>query len=233
MLFSACENLTNNATPACDLYQASLDASGTVTSVQHLPTLSDATKYDRHPTLSSNLLRMFFLRGGTIYVSSRPNVLGTFSEPSIVATIDLPNSIDADPFLSRTNTLFFMRGPANQRSIHDAQVNETSIDGAQQLSAQLTGQLLDPVMADVEGNAESLLFIAKIEGVPPQRRIYTSERTGATWSALTEKYVDALNVTETSNFVNWASPDSCRVYFSRGGSLGGGFKIYVADRSPL
>lgn len=234
MLFSACDTLANNAVASCDIYQAALDAAGTVTSVQRLDTLSDPAQYDRHPTLATNLLRVFLTRQGTIHTASRSDTLGTFGAASPVASLDYDAGVfgDSDPFLSRGGTLFFMRGPGGaSRAVYYAQVNATSITGAQQLSPQLSGALLDPVMADVDGNAESLLFIAKNDA--GRRVIYTSERTGATWSALTNKYVAELNAATTSNFVNWATPDSCRLYFSRGTSLSGGFKIYVAERPPL
>lgn len=231
MLFSACDVAATNADRSCDLYSATLDVTGAVTFVQRQDVLSSDQAYDRHPTMSRDLLRMFFVRAGTLYTSSRTDALGTWGTPSVVATLDYDGGSgpgDADPFLSRAGNLFFMRGPTQARSVYYATVAATSISAATQLSPGLTGLLLDPVLADENGDPESLLFVARFEG--PHRVIYSAERTGAAWSGLTNKYIGSLNVASTSSFVNWVSPDGCQLYFSRGSNASADYKIYVAKR---
>ncbi len=227
LLFSACDS-PSNVDATCDIYQAALSA-GVVTDVKKVDALSSSSAFERHPTLSPDAKRVFLLRGPKIYTASRSDPLGPFGPPVVVDSLDIaPPVFDSDPFLARSGKLYFMRG-SGARTVHYATVSATAIDGARQLAADLVG--LDPIMADVGNEKESLLFLAKIEsGAQIRRVIYTSERSGATWSALGQKFVGAVNDANTSNFVNWVSKDACRLYFSRGTGVAGPFKIYVADR---
>lgn len=227
LYFSAC-NSDSNVDATCDIWQASMSA-GVATSVRKVDALSSSGIFERHPTLSPDGKRVFLLRGTRIHTAQRTDPLAAFPAPVPVDSLDIPSGsgqFDTDPFFGRSGKLYFMRGTNAVRTVHYATVGATGIDGARQLAADLTG--LDPVMADALGNAESLLFLAKLEG--GRRVTYTSERTGATWSALGPKLVAAINDAATSNFVNWVSPDGCRLYFSRGTAIAGPYRIYVSVR---
>ena len=226
LFFSAC-NSDSNVDATCDIWQANM-AAGSATNVRKVDSLSSGTIFERHPTLSPDGKRVFLLRGTRIHTAQRNDPLSAFPAPVVVDSLDIGGGaqFDTDPFLARSGKLYFMRGTASVRTVHYATVSATSIDAARQLAADLTG--LDPVMADVPGNAESLLFLAKIEG--GRRVTYTSERTGATRSTLGPRLVATLNDATTSNFVNWVSADGCRTYFSRGTAVAGPYRIYVAER---
>ena len=120
-----------------------------------------------------------------------------------------------------------MRGTTAVRKLHYVNVANSSITNPTQFH-DFTG--LDPVMADKD---EKLLFLAQLvnNGNAVQRQIRVAELSGATFSALSDKYVKALNDGgKTSNFVNWISKDGCHLYFSRGATINSSFKLYTAKR---
>lgn len=228
LFFSACGS-DSNTDPSCDIWQATM-TSGTASNVRKVDALSSTGAFERHPTLSPDGKRVFLLRGPRIYTAQRTDPLAAFPAPVVVDSLDLPAGgaqFDTDPFLGRSGKLYFMRGTASARTVHYATVAATGIDGARQLAADLSG--LDPVVADAPGAAESQLFLAKIES--GRRVTYSSDRSGATWSTLGQKYVGAINEATTSNFVNWVSADGCRLYFSRGTGVGGPYRIYYSERA--
>ena len=225
MFFSACQS-SENTDPSCDIYQGTMSG-GAVADVRRLDTLSSGNAFERHPTISNDAKRLFLLRGPRIFTASRTDPLAAFGAPVAVDSLDVTGGqFDTDPFLGRSGKLYFMRGTASPRVVHYATVSATSIDGARQLAPDLQG--LDPIVADVGNEKESLIFLAKVEN--GRRVVYTSERSGATWSALGQSYVGAINEATSSNFVNWVSADGCRLYFSRGQSVSGPFRIMQAER---
>jgi hypothetical protein len=229
MLFSGCGTIGSNTSAGCDIYQANLN-SGSVTSVARVDSLSSADGFDRHPTLSKDGKRLFLLRPpGRIYVTERASALGMFSAPTQVTSAPPTGESDTDPFIARDGKLYFGRGSAIHKPVHYAAVSATAIDTATALAGNLVG--IDPVMAN---ETADFLLLAEVTPFPivasSRRRMLVSERTGAAWSAPSEKYVAGLNVAMTSNFANWVSADGCRLYFSRGTSVGGGYKLMIATR---
>lgn len=82
-------------------------------------------------------------------------------------------------------------------------------------------------------------FVAPV--VSPDKLVFYGSANGRIWKATrltdtapfdTPAEVIELNDVAADQFPDWISPDGCRVYFHRTGSVSGGIEIYVAEKPP-
>jgi Tol biopolymer transport system component len=171
--------------------------------------------------------------GAHLYVSTRLSTLGSFGTPSLFAGINSVNTADTDdsPFFTADGSeLWFASNRARGAGSFDVYraVRIASGFGAAVAVPELNSASAE--LAPVLTADKLTVYFSSDRDGSGHFDISTSHRTNVADGFPAPTVVTELN-SSVNDFVDWSSPDNCRLYF-RSDRSGSG-DVYVAVRRPM
>ncbi|MFN0246864.1 MAG: TolB family protein [Kofleriaceae bacterium] len=208
---------------------AAFGALGAITAI-------NTTADERGGSLSTDGLALFFHSSRTgehdLYVSTRPNLAAPFGAPTSLGAGVNTADHDQTPSISADGqVLYFTRTPAagGASSIYRASAGPTGFTNATAIT-ELSASAASSVQPTLSADGLTIYFSSDRTGGAGSLDVWVATRP-----SLTAAFAQITNVTELNSdrfeFLDWISPDGCRVYFTSGRN-GGGWDTWQATR-PL
>lgn len=216
---------------AADIYTAQRASIGdTWKNVAEVPGVNGANA-DNDPSVSADMLTLYFARGGNIQRATRLDPQSTFGTPVAVPEL-ASGSNDFGPYLVDDGSmLYFSSARASDAGVSQLYFSQPLADGGFTTVAPVTGQGTsgDNRFAAVTADQLVMYFASTRSAGQGGHDIWVATRS-STSLPFGSPHVVAEVSSPQEDDPDWVSSDRCRLYFSSNRS--GTYKIYVATKTP-